>query len=33
MGLFIIERSFAEQLNLDATAIDELNAYNATVPS
>ena len=29
MGLFVIERTFAEQLNLDATAIDSFNEYNA----
>lgn len=29
MGLFVIERSFAEQLNLDATAIDGINDYNS----
>lgn len=30
MGLFVIERNFAEQLNLDATAIDGINSYNAS---
>ena len=30
MGLFVIERNFAEQLNLDATAIDGFNTYNAS---
>ncbi len=30
MGLFLIERNFAEQLSLDATAIDGINTYNAS---
>ena len=29
MALFVIERNFAERLDLDATAIDEFNTYNA----
>jgi len=29
VALFLIERSFAEQLDIDATTIDAVNAYNA----
>ncbi len=29
MALFVIERNFAEQLDLDAAAIDGINAYNS----
>lgn len=28
MPLFVIERNFAEQLNLDAEGVDATNAYN-----
>lgn len=30
VALFVIERNFAEQLNLDAAAIEGFNAYNAS---
>lgn len=29
MALFVIERNFAEKLDLDAAAIDGFNSYNA----
>ncbi|MEA3215581.1 MAG: hypothetical protein QOJ19_1737 [Acidimicrobiia bacterium] len=29
MALFVIERTFAERLDLDASAIDDINAYNS----
>jgi hypothetical protein len=28
MPLFVIERNFADQLNLDAQGVDDTNAYN-----